>query len=99
MMRAMRILTASAMILAGAAPGAVRAEDRVIEHREIIESTQPNEGQPVLIERHTTIEKKEGAEVDMDVGNGGLVSSTVDLTGEVLALPFRLVGGVFDLVF
>jgi len=99
MMKAMCILAASTLILAVAGPDVVRAEDRVIEHQEIIESTQPEVSQPVVIERHTTIEKKERPGVDMDVGNGGLVSSTIDLTGEVLALPFKLVGGVFDLVF
>ena len=99
MMNAIRILSTCVMILACAAPVAVRAEDTVIEHREIVESTQPTESRPVVIEKYTTIEKEKSSDVDLDVGHGGLVSSTVDLTGEVLALPFKLVGGVFDLVF
>ena len=53
--------------------------------------------QPVVIERHTTI--VEGPDVDVDVGGGGVVSSTVDVAGDVLALPFKLVGGMIDLVF
>jgi hypothetical protein len=87
-MKAMRILAAFALILAVSTPGFARAGDRVIEHQESIESTRPDTDQSVVIEKHTTIEKEEGPDVELDVGSGGLVSSTIDLTGEVLALPF-----------
>ena len=30
---------------------------------------------------------------------GGLISGTVDIVGKTIALPFRLVGGLVDLVF
>jgi hypothetical protein len=99
-MKALHILVASALILAVAGPSTVRAEQRVIENREVIETTQSTGNEPVVIEKHTTIiEKKEGPDMDINVGHGGLVSNVVDLTGEVLALPFKLVGGLFDLVF
>jgi hypothetical protein len=97
-MKTMLILTASALILVGAGANTARADDEVIEHRVITEDTHT--GEPVVIEKRTTvIEQKEGTDVDIDVGGGGILSTTVDLTGEVLALPFKLVGGVFDLVF
>lgn len=31
--------------------------------------------------------------------SGGLLSGTVDLVGKTIALPFRVVGGLVDLVF
>jgi hypothetical protein len=30
---------------------------------------------------------------------GGLLSGTVDIVGKTIALPFRLVGGLVDLIF
>lgn len=99
-MKALHILVASALIFAVAGPSTVRAEQKVIENHEVIETTPATVSEPVVIERHTTIvEKKEGPDVDIDVGDGGIVSSTIDVTGEVLALPFKLIGGLIDLVF
>ena len=97
MTKAKLILAASTLILAVAGP--LRAEDGVIERREVVESTQPAGSEPVVIEKRTTIERKDGSDVNLDVGDGGVVSSAVDLTGEALALPFKLVAGVLDLVF
>ena len=97
-MKTMLILMASAMILVSAGANAARAEDEV-EHRVITERTHSAD-EPVVIEKHTTvIEKKEGTDVDIDVGSGGILSTTVDVAGEVLALPFKVVGAVFDLAF
>jgi hypothetical protein len=99
-MKALHILVASSLIFAVAGPSAARAEQGVIENHEVIETTQATVSEPVVIERQTTIiEKKEGPDVDIDVGSGGIVSSTIDVTGEVLALPFKLVGGLIGLVF
>ena len=99
MTKATSILAAWILFFAVAAPGAARADDRVITHQEIVESAPVDGSETAVIEKHTTIEKHEGDDVDLDVGGGGVVSSTVDLTGEVLALPFKLVAGVLDLVF
>ena len=98
-MKTMLILAASVLILTSGWTVAARAEDEVV-HREIIEGTQPSVDQPVVIEKRTTIiEKKDRPVVDIDVGHGGIVSSTIDVAGEVLALPFKAVGDVFDLIF
>jgi hypothetical protein len=46
----------------------------------------------------TTIERRtEVTETDDD--DGGIVSGTVGAVGDVIALPFRLVGGVIDAIF
>jgi hypothetical protein len=31
--------------------------------------------------------------------SGGIISGTVDIVGKTLALPFRAVGGLIDLIF
>ncbi len=51
MRKAMRILTVSALVLAFAtasAPGIVRAEERVIEHEETIETARPVVSDPII---------------------------------------------------
>lgn len=50
--------------------------------------------EPAVVERQTTT--TETAEAG---GCGGLLSCTVDVTGEVIALPFRAVGGVLGAIF
>ena len=52
--------------------------------------------EPVVVERQTT---KTEETTKSEGESGGLLSSTVQLTGQVLALPFRLVGGLIDIVF
>jgi hypothetical protein len=47
-------------------------------------------GEPVTVERETTTTTTE---------SGGVLSSTVDVVGEVISLPFRAVGGLFRAIF
>jgi hypothetical protein len=50
--------------------------------------------QSVVVERQTTTTET------TDTGSsGGVLSSTVNVVGEVLALPFRVVGGVISAIF
>jgi hypothetical protein len=53
----------------------------------------PATGQPTVVERETTVT------TDSEEGSGGVVSGTVNVVGEVLALPFRAVGGLIRAVF
>jgi hypothetical protein len=53
------------------------------------------QGRPVTVERETTVR----TEPEDPGASTGLVSDTVNVVGEVLALPFRLVGGLISLVF
>jgi hypothetical protein len=48
--------------------------------------------EPVVVEHKTEVVEEKG-------GCGGLLSCTVDVAGEVVALPFRSVGGVLSAIF
>jgi len=50
-------------------------------------------GQPVTVEKHTTTTK------DSTTEDTGVLSGTVNVIGEVIALPFRAVGGWVRAIF
>ena len=51
-------------------------------------------GEPTVVKKETTVTETP------DVGSSsGLLSGTVNLVGEVAALPFRVVGGLIRLIF
>ncbi|MGH7795557.1 MAG: hypothetical protein ACREQ2_11775 [Candidatus Binatia bacterium] len=64
-------------------------------HRTVTDEVAYDErtGQPVTVERHTTTTTTDGS------GETGVLSSTVNVVGEVIALPFRAVGGLFRAIF
>lgn len=48
----------------------------------------------------TVVKKSETTETETSsTESGGVISGTVDIVGKTLALPFRFVGGLIDLVF
>jgi hypothetical protein len=49
---------------------------------------------PTVVEHQTTT-----TETTSSGGCGGVLSCTVDVTGEVIALPFRAVGGLVSAIF
>jgi len=51
-------------------------------------------GEPTVVERETTVKTTETQE-----GSGGILSGTVNVIGEVIALPFRAVGGLIRVIF
>jgi hypothetical protein len=51
-------------------------------------------GEPVTVERRTTT-----TETTNDDSHGGVLSSTVNTVGEVVAFPFRVVGGAIRALF
>jgi len=52
--------------------------------------------EPVVVEKRTT-EKSETTKTE---GNScGVLSSSVNIVGDVLALPFRAVAGLFEVLF
>lgn len=53
----------------------------------------PATGQPTVVERETTVT------TESEEGSGGVVSGTVNVVGEALALPFRAVGGLIRVIF
>jgi len=48
-----------------------------------------------VVEKSTTTE----THTESSTKSGGVLSSTVNLVGKTIALPFRAVGGLIDLVF
>jgi len=52
--------------------------------------------EPVVVEKRTT-EKSETTKTEEN--SGGVLSSSVHIVGEVLALPFRAVAGLIDVLF
>ncbi len=51
-------------------------------------------GEPTGVESETTVKTTETQE-----GAGGILSGTVNVIGEVIALPFRAVGGLIRVIF
>jgi hypothetical protein len=51
-------------------------------------------GAPTTVERETTVTTTESPGQ-----SGGVVSGTVNVIGEVIALPFRAVGGLVSAIF
>lgn len=49
-------------------------------------------GDPVTVERHSTT-------TETTTDDTGVLSGTVNVIGEVIALPFRAVGGLFRAIF
>jgi hypothetical protein len=58
------------------------------------ERTLYRPGEPVEVERQTTVKTTETED-----GSGGVLSGTVNVVGETLALPFRAVGGLIRVIF
>ncbi|MGE5218611.1 MAG: hypothetical protein ACM3SP_16575 [Chloroflexota bacterium] len=81
-------------ILAGCSSHSERTVERekTVRYDSVANS---EESEPVVTERTTT--KTEESTKNDD--SGGLLSGTVDVVGEALALPFRLVGGLIRAVF
>ncbi len=55
--------------------------------------TYDSRGRPVTVERQTTTTK------DTTTEDTGVLSGTVNAVGEVIALPFRAVGGLLRAIF
>jgi hypothetical protein len=58
------------------------------------EATTYGAGTPTTVERETTVTTTESPEQ-----SGGVLSGTVNVIGEVIALPFRAVGGLVGAIF
>ena len=58
------------------------------------ETTRYPAPEPAVVERETTVTTTESGD-----GSGGVLSTTVNVIGEVVALPFRVVGGLLRAIF
>jgi hypothetical protein len=59
------------------------------------ETSTYQSGEPTVVERETTVKTTE----TQDGGSGGILSGTVNIIGEVIALPFRAVAGLIRVIF
>ena len=75
-----------AFLLAACETTTVSSTSRTLER-------DPATGAPVVVEEQVVTEQREPDLCD------GLVSCTFDFAGEVIAFPFRLVGGLFTAIF
>jgi hypothetical protein len=60
--------------------------------RDTVQYEDRRTGEPVAVERETTTESSTSE-------NGGILSGTVNVIGEVIALPFRAVAGLVRAIF
>jgi hypothetical protein len=56
---------------------------------------------PATASADSTVTRTESTEIRTETENesSGILSGTVDIIGKTLALPFKLVGGLIDLIF
>jgi hypothetical protein len=66
-------------------------------HRRVASDTVQYEdrytGEPVVVERHTTATESSTSD------DTGVISGTFNVLGEIIALPFRVVGGLVRAIF
>lgn len=90
------VLCILVLVTCSLAPGCASNSKTVrTETVEYPAGTSPSDGEARVVERQTTTETKS----DSSSGGGGILSGTVNLVGEIIALPFRLVGGLIRLIF
>lgn len=83
----------------GVLVGCSSQSERMVESEKTVRyssAADSAQAEPVVTEKSTT-KTEESTKSDED--SGGLLSGTVNVVGEALALPFRLVGGLIRAVF
>lgn len=81
-----------------AAAGCAAQSERSVK-TETVQYSTDNNGHPTepgVVEKRTT-ETSETTTSEEE--SGGLLSGTVDVAGDIIALPFRAVGGLIDIMF
>lgn len=53
---------------------------------------RPEGSDAMAVEKETTVTTERSA-------SGGILSTTVNVVGEIIALPFRIVGGLISIIF
>ena len=85
----------SLVVLAGCASQSAKTVETEKTVRYAAESDKAASA-PVVTEKQTTRTEEKSKSPGQ---SGGLLSGTVEVVGDVLALPFRAVAGLIDLVF
>ncbi len=60
-----------------------------------ITETTPDDGQSTATKKEVKVEKKE----ETSSGCSGVIGCTLEVTGDIIAFPFRLIGGLIDFIF
>jgi outer membrane lipoprotein-sorting protein len=91
-----RLLKNLLLTLALIASVAIACSTHRTDSRDTVQYTQEyrRSAEPVTVERHSTTTTETSTNEDT-----GVVSGTVNVIGEVLALPFRAVGGLIRALF
>jgi hypothetical protein len=77
----------------GLASCAERSKSVQVEEKTVMPGTTAAAGETVVERR---VERSEVRETDSD---GGVISGVFDIVGDILSLPFRLVAGLFQIIF
>ena len=67
-------------------------------HKESVSTTETR-NDPNTYPSQTTVQTTEKTSTDTSTEDSGVLSSTVNVVGEVVALPFRAVGALFRAIF
>ncbi|MBI2884561.1 MAG: hypothetical protein HYY15_00095 [Candidatus Omnitrophica bacterium] len=93
-----RNLLLGALLLGLLGAGAGCARSRTVETETVVtEPDRRSSESPVVEKRVTKTETTTAAETPRS--GGGLLSGLVHVIGEIIALPFRIVGGLVRLIF
>ncbi len=88
-MRQLRLWLLALFLLLACGGGCARSTKTVKT-----ETTYSSPSAPSVVERQTTVTAEESPEA-----SGGVLSGTVNVIGEAIALPFRAVGGLVRAIF
>ncbi len=95
-MRRIFMTAAAALLVANLSVGCA-SHTKTVRHETVeypSDTTTTEAGDsPRVVERDTTTEEDESH------SHGGVISTTVDFLGEVIAFPFRLIGGIINAIF
>lgn len=97
MRQTLRVMAACLLVLSLAPACASRSRTIQMEERvqyPVDEQTQ-QASKPLVVEKETTTTTT----TTTDHGSRGILSTAVHIVGEILALPFRLIGGLLRLLF
>lgn len=89
--RSIFLTFALVLFVSGCATRTTTTETRTVDHPAT--TAEPAYDDDVVVERRTV------TTTEADEGCGGVLSCTVSVVGEVIALPFRAVGALVDAVF
>lgn len=96
--RCKNAIALSLVLLLTLASGCATHSSRTVT-RETTEYSEDRRLADPVVERRTETTRTTRVERDPEESSGGVVSGTVNAVGEIIALPFRAVGGLIRAIF